>query len=72
MLVAQGVFDSGSYPTLFAGSHGANPEVAAVTASGFGAVTVLLARVFLREAVGPGRWTGIVMIFSSVAVLSGS
>lgn len=71
LLTAQGVLDTGAYLALFAGSHGANPEIAAVTSSGFGAVTVLLARVFLSESVGPAQWAGMVMIFAGVAVLSG-
>lgn len=71
VLAAQGLLDSGAYLALFAGSHGAGAEIAAVTASGFGAVTVILARVFLREAMTKTQWGGIFLIFAGVAVLAG-
>ncbi len=46
------------------------PEMAAVVASAFGVVTILLARLFLREPIVPAQWLGIAMVFSSVMVLS--
>jgi len=70
VLVAQGLLDAGGYLALFAGSHGAYPELAAVTASAFGAVTVVLARMFLREAMSTLQWFGILLLFAGVAVLS--
>ncbi len=70
LLVAQGLLDSGGYLALFAGSHGAGSELAAVTASAFGAVTVVLGRIFLREQMTWPQWAGIVLIFAGVAALS--
>ncbi|MFQ5971823.1 MAG: DMT family transporter, partial [Alphaproteobacteria bacterium] len=61
VLAAQGLLDSGAYLALFSGSLGAGAEMAAVTASAFGAVTVLLARIFLREAMSRPQWGGIVL-----------
>ena len=41
-----------------------------VVASAFGAVTVVLARVFLREAMTWPQWAGIALVVGGVAVLS--
>jgi drug/metabolite transporter (DMT)-like permease len=71
-LLIQGVLDAGGYLALFLGSHGTGAEIAAVTASTFGAVTTILARVVLKESIGPMQWFGIFMIFAGVAVLSAS
>lgn len=70
LLVLQGLLDTGAYLALFAGSHGAGSELAAVTASAFGAVTVLLARLFLREAMSWQQWGGVIMVFVGVGTLS--
>ncbi|MCH8153958.1 MAG: EamA family transporter, partial [Proteobacteria bacterium] len=56
---------------LLAGSQGPGAEVAVVVGSGFGVVTVLLARVILREAMTRAQWAGIAAIVIGVAVLSG-
>lgn len=69
LLAAQGALDTGAYLALFAGSAGEGAAIAAVTASGFGAVTVLLARVFLKERMTWAQWGGIALIFAGVAVL---
>ncbi|MEE8246661.1 MAG: DMT family transporter [Alphaproteobacteria bacterium] len=71
ILTLQGLLDGGAYLTLVAGGQGAGGEIAIVVSSGFGVVTVLLARVFLREAMTWAQWGGIVMIVGGVAVLSG-
>lgn len=69
-VIAQGLLDSGAYLALYQGSYGANAEIAAVTASAFGAVTTLLAWLLLREAIRATQWLGILLIFVGVAVLS--
>jgi drug/metabolite transporter (DMT)-like permease len=69
-LVMQGVLDAAGYLFLFAGSHGAGSEIAAVTASTFGAVTTLLAWIILREQIGRVQWGGIALVFVGVAILS--
>ncbi len=71
ILIVQGLLDGGAYMALFAGSHGANPELAAVTGSAFGAVTLLLARWILKEAMSGWQWAGVALIFGGVAVLAG-
>ena len=72
LLILQGLLDGGAYAALLAGSHGATSQIAVVVASGFGAVTVLLAWMFLREAMTWTQWGGIAMIVGGVALLSGS
>ena len=69
-LAGMGVLDAGGYLFLFAGSTGANPAIAAVTGSAFGAVTVLLARVVLKEKMGAFQWLGIALVTIGVAVLA--
>lgn len=69
-LGAQGLLDAGGYLALYQGSYGAGSEIAAVTASAFGAVTALLARLILHEPIRGLQWIGIAIIFCGVAVLS--
>ncbi|MDH3472215.1 MAG: DMT family transporter, partial [Rhodospirillales bacterium] len=71
ILVLQGLLDGGAYLALVAGSEGPGSAITVVVASGFGAVTVLLARVFLREAMTWGQWAGVALVVVGVAVLSG-
>ncbi len=67
----QGLLDGAAYVMLLTGSQGPGAEIAVVVSSGFGAVTVLLARVVLREAMTWAQWAGIVAIVGGVAILSG-
>jgi drug/metabolite transporter (DMT)-like permease len=48
-----------------------DPEFATVVSSAFGAVTVLLARAFLKEPIAPAQLAGMVLIFGGVAALAG-
>lgn len=70
-LCAQGILDGGALLALVAASQGAASAVTAVLASTFSAVTVLLARVVIREAMSAAQWIGIVLILAGVATLSG-
>lgn len=69
-IAAQGLLDAGGYLFLFAGSTGPGAEIAAVTGSTFGAVTTLLAWAVLRERIRTLQWSGIVLVFTCVALLS--
>ncbi len=69
-LFLQGLCDAGGYLALFSGSYGTGAEIAAVTASTFGAVTVILARFILREHVTVAQWFGIALVFAGVVALS--
>ncbi len=70
LVATQGMLDAGGYLALYEGSYGSGSEIAAVTASTFGAVTTLLARLILREQMRGLQWIGIAVIFGGVAVLS--
>jgi drug/metabolite transporter (DMT)-like permease len=50
-------------------AHSEHPVVAGVVASCFGVVTILLARVILKEQIAPLRWAGIAITFAGVAAL---
>ncbi len=69
-LCIQGLLDAGGYIALLTGSFGPGKEVVTVVAATFGAVTVLLARVVLKEPISLPQWLGIILIVGGVAVLS--
>ena len=69
-VAAQGVLDGVAYLALFAAAHGPGSVIAAVVASSFAAVTVVLARVVLREPMSVAQWAGIAMIVAGAGVLS--
>ena len=71
-LVLLGILDTGGYLALFAGSTGPHPEATAVAASTFGVVTVVLARIVLREPITWRQWGAIALVFSGVAALAGA
>jgi drug/metabolite transporter (DMT)-like permease len=70
-LAAQGVLDGTALVALLAGSQGAGSVITAVLASTFSAVTVVLARIFIREAMSWAQWLGIAIILLGVVTLSG-
>ncbi len=70
LLILQGLLDGGAYVALLAGSHTEYAVITAVVASSFSAVTVVLARIILREPMTWKQWGGIVLIIAGVAVLS--
>ena len=49
-----------------------DPALATVASSGFGAVAVIWARLFLKEAIGPMQLIGIGFVFVGVAALAGA
>ena len=53
-----------------ASGHLPGKEFAAVGISGYGAVSVVLAMIFLKEKVSAGQWAGIAMIVGGVAAVS--
>ena len=66
----QGLLDGGAYVALLAAGSGADAAIAVVVASGFGAVTVLLARFILKEAMTALQWLGVALVVAGVATLS--
>ena len=66
-----GLLDVLALATITAAGNLPSPEFATVVSSAFGAVTVLLARIFLKEPIAPAQLAGMVLIFGGVAVLAG-
>ena len=70
LLIVMGLLDSIALAAVVAAGHQPQAEIATVTSSSFGAVTVVLARIFLKEEVSPAQWAGIALIFAGVGTLS--
>lgn len=68
-LAAQGILDTAGYIGLLAGGATLFPGMTAVVGSMFGFITILLARVFVREQVGLLQWSSIALSFAGVAWL---
>lgn len=72
VLAVMGVLDVAALGTIVAAGSLPDAAFATVVSSAFGAVTVLLARAFLKEPVAKLQAAGIVVIFAAVAVLAGA
>lgn len=70
LLSLMGLLDVTALSLLFAAGQTANPAIALVCASASGAVTVILARIFMKERVALLRWFGIAATFAGIAALS--
>jgi drug/metabolite transporter (DMT)-like permease len=71
-LALMGGLDVTALGTIIAAGNLPDPAFATVVSSAFGAVTVVLARLFLKEAISPAQLAGMAMIFGGVAVLAGT
>jgi drug/metabolite transporter (DMT)-like permease len=71
VLGLMGALDVTALMTIIAAGNLPDPALATVTSSGFGAVTVLLAWIILRERIAPVQLAGIVLIVGGVAALAG-
>jgi drug/metabolite transporter (DMT)-like permease len=69
-VATQGALDGLAFVALFAAAHGPGSVIAAVVASSFAAVTVMLARLILKEPMSLAQWVGIAMIVIGVGALS--
>lgn len=69
-LAAVGVMDTAAYVANNAGLHIGPVSVVSVLASLYGAVTVLLSWIFLRERLERSQWLGIVLIFAGIICVS--
>ncbi len=69
-LAAVGVMDTAAYVANNAGLHIGPVSVVSVLASLYGAVTVLLAWIFLRERLERSQWLGIILIFVGIVCVS--
>jgi drug/metabolite transporter (DMT)-like permease len=70
LVIVQGLLDGAAYLALFAAARRPGAVVAVVVASGFAAVTVLLARLLLRERLGAGQWAGTALVVGGVGALA--
>lgn len=70
MLAAVGLMDTAAFVANNAGLHIGPVSVVSVLASLYGAVTVLLSWIFLRERLERSQWLGIVLIFAGVVCVS--
>jgi drug/metabolite transporter (DMT)-like permease len=71
LLALMGCLDVIALGTITAAGNWPNPEFATVVSSAFGAITVVLARVFLKEEIAPAQVGGMALIFGGVAALAG-
>jgi drug/metabolite transporter (DMT)-like permease len=69
-LFAAGILDTGAFLANNAGLQLGQVSVVSVLASLYGAVTVLLAWIFLRECLEISQWCGIAMIFAGIVLVS--
>lgn len=69
-LMLMGILDGIALLAVLSAGPLPNPEYAAVTASMFGLLTVLLAWVFLGEAMSPAKWLGVLIAFTGVGYLA--
>ena len=70
VLFAFGLLDTLGHLLLYLGLERENGEYAIVASVAYTVVTVLLARIFLREHVSLVQWGGIVLVVCGVALLS--
>jgi drug/metabolite transporter (DMT)-like permease len=70
MLAAVGLMDTAAFVSNNAGLHIGPVSVVSVLASLYGAVTVLLAWIFLHERLERSQWLGIVLIFIGIVCVS--
>jgi drug/metabolite transporter (DMT)-like permease len=69
-LFAAGILDTSAFLANNAGMQMGQISVVSVLASLYGAVTVLLAWIFLRERLDMSQWFGIVMIFAGIVLVT--
>ncbi len=70
MLATVGFMDTAAFVANNAGLHIGPVSVVSVLASLYGAVTVLLSWIFLRERLERSQWLGIVLIFAGIVCVS--
>ncbi len=69
-LLAQGLLDTLGIIALLAGGLTLFPSVTAVVGSVFGFLTILLARLIIKEHIRPAQWLALVVSFGGIAWLA--
>ena len=64
------MLDTAAFVFNNAGLHTGQVSVVSVLASLYGAVTVVLAWIFLRERLDLSQWLGIALIFAGIVLVS--
>lgn len=70
LALATGVLDAGGNVLYFAATRFTRIDVAAVLSSLYSAVTVVLARLILKEKIGPGQGVGVVLCALAVVLMT--
>ena len=70
VLFVTGLFDTSAFVANNTGLGRGHVAVVSVLASLYGAVTVLLSRIFLREPMERSQWLGIALIFAGIVLVS--
>ncbi|WP_299702368.1 DMT family transporter [uncultured Tateyamaria sp.] len=70
VLAVMGVLDATAIGAVMLAGSFAYPAFASVAASTFGVLTIILAAVFLREAVARIQWLGILVVFVAIGYLA--
>jgi drug/metabolite transporter (DMT)-like permease len=70
LLLLTGLTDTSAFVANNTGLGSGHVAVVSVLASLYGAVTVLLARIFLRERMERSQWLGILLIFAGIVLVS--
>jgi drug/metabolite transporter (DMT)-like permease len=70
VLFLMGVLDVAAMTLLFAAGKSDQPELATVSATASGAITIVLASIFFKERIVYLRWLGIAATFIGIAALS--
>jgi drug/metabolite transporter (DMT)-like permease len=70
LLAAVGTMDTAAFVANNAGLHTGQVSIVSVLASLYGAVTVLLSWIFLRERLERSQWLGVAIIFIGIVLVS--
>ena len=70
LILLLALVDTLGYVFVYAGLAMENGEFAIVTSSAYSVVTIMLARIFLREQVVPLQWLGVAIVIAGIGTLS--
>ena len=70
LILLLALVDTLGYAFIYAGLAMENGEFAIVTSSAYSVVTIMLARIFLREQVVPLQWLGVAIVIAGIGTLS--
>jgi len=69
LLILMGTLDALAIGTVIWSSRHLNPEYAVVASSIFGLITIVLARIFLKEKMSIKQWLGVFIVFGGIGYL---